>query len=57
MNLMGWNVGHCRLPLVDMAPEAEEKLAQVMRGIRPDSVIRKKAAGKLYWDVKRSCLS
>ena len=31
MNLMGWNVGHCRLPLVDMAPEAEEKLAQVMR--------------------------
>ena len=31
MNLMGWNVGHCRMPLIDMAPEAEEKLAQVMR--------------------------
>ena len=31
MNLMGWNVGHCRMPLVDLAPEAEEKLAQVMR--------------------------
>ncbi len=32
MNLMGWDVGHCRMPLVDMSPEAEEKLAQVMRG-------------------------
>ena len=31
MNLMGWNVGHCRMPLIDMASEAEEKLAQVMR--------------------------
>ena len=31
MNLMGWNVGHCRMPLIDMAPEAEERLAQVMR--------------------------
>ncbi len=31
MNLMGWNVGHCRMPLIDMAPETEEKLAQVMR--------------------------
>lgn len=31
MNMMGWKAGHCRLPLVDMAPEAEEKLAQVMR--------------------------
>ena len=31
MNLMGWNVGHCRMPLIDLAPETEEKLAQVMR--------------------------
>ncbi len=31
VNMMGWKAGHCRLPLVDMAPEAEEKLAQVMR--------------------------
>ncbi len=31
MNLMGWKAGHCRLPLVDMAPEAEEKLADVLR--------------------------
>ena len=31
MNLMGWNVGHCRMPLIDMTPEGEAKLAEVMR--------------------------
>ncbi|KAI0563755.1 dihydrodipicolinate synthase [Gracilaria domingensis] len=30
LRLLGWNVGGCRLPLVDAPPEVEERLAQLL---------------------------
>lgn len=30
LNLLGWDIGHCRLPLCDMSAQCQEKLAAVM---------------------------
>ncbi len=30
LNLLGWDIGHCRMPLVDMSDEGKKKLADVL---------------------------